>query len=98
VLRVDGEPFPHVDFGAHVDRFTVTVSNDGLGRAAIELRLDDPAGPRVGAVAAPFTGGRYEWTAADVTVRGAEGVHDLYLVLTGAVRVARFSFARRRRP
>jgi beta-glucosidase len=85
--------FRDVDFGAGLERFTACVAKQGPGGAAIELRLDGPAaGRRVGTVEVPCTGGRYEWTEVRTVLRGACGVHDLYLVLTGGVRLSRFWF------
>jgi beta-glucosidase len=85
--------FRDVDFGAGLERFTVRVAKQGPGAAGVELRLDGPAaGRRVGSVDVPCTGGRYEWTEVTTPLRGACGVHDLYLVLTGGARVSRFRF------
>jgi beta-glucosidase len=96
VASLDGSgwiAFRDVDFGAGVQRFTALVARDGPGFASIEVRLDGPAaGRRVAVAEVPCTGGRYAWTTATATVRGAAGAHDLYLVLTGGVRLARFSF------
>ena len=85
--------FRDVDFGAGLERFTARVAKQGAGGAAVELRMDGPAaGRRVGSVEVPCTGGRYEWTEVSTPLRGACGVHDLYLVLTGGVRLSRFWF------
>jgi len=45
----------------------------------------------VGGVDVPCTGGRYEWTEVSTALPGACGVHDLCLVVTGGVRLSRFS-------
>jgi len=85
--------FRDVDFGAGVAGFTVRAAKEGPGAGSIELRLDGPAaGRRVAAVEVPCRGGRYGWAEVTVPVRGACGVHDLYLVLGGGVRVSRFRF------
>ena len=49
----------------------------------IQLRLDSPTGPLVGACAVPGTGGWQTWTTQSCKVVGTTGVHDLYLRFIG---------------
>ena len=68
---------------------------DPPARVAIQLRLDNPVtGPVVGTVPVTSTGGPYNWATATAPVTGANGHHDLYLVFTGPLEVATFSFGR----
>jgi beta-glucosidase len=87
--------FRDVDLGAGVDRVDVTACRVGRGRGTVEVRLDGPsAGALLASAEVPCTGGPYEWTSVSAPVRAASGVHDLYLVLSGDIRVARFGFSR----
>jgi beta-glucosidase len=86
--------FRDADFGEGVERFTALVAKDDGEPAGIQLCLADPAtGPVVGTVTVPVTGDRYAWATASAEVYGAAGVHDLYLVLTGGMRLSRFRFS-----
>ena len=88
--------FHEVDFGAGVGTVSARVSSAGTGAAAIQLRLDDPAGGRLaGTIEVPHTGGHREWATAAAAVQGADGVHDLYVVLGGDARLASFTFQSR---
>jgi hypothetical protein len=49
----------------------------------IELRLDGPAGPVIGTLPVPYTGGATQWKNITAAVSGATGVHDLYLMFKG---------------
>jgi beta-glucosidase len=85
--------FREVDFGDGVERFTAQVAKEGGDAASIQLCLGDPAtGPVIGTAPVPATGGRYTWAKATAAVYGAAGVHDLYLVFTGPLRISGFRF------
>jgi hypothetical protein len=56
-----------------------SVTKDG----AIELRLDTETGPLIGTLKVKPTGGLEKWETQSCRVRGAEGVHNLYLRFTG---------------
>ena len=45
--------------------------------------LDTDTGPVIGTLTVKATGGLGKWKAESCRVRGAEGVHDLYLKFTG---------------
>lgn len=66
------------------------------GEARLELRTADPLnGPLLAVVTVPSTANRYSWTTVTAPLTGAvEGVHDLYLVLHGGLRLAAFTVGR----
>jgi len=68
-------------------RLTLTAAREAPGTAAVEVRLDGPAGPLLGTVEVPSTGSRRAWRAVTGDVTSPGGVRDLYLVLGGAVRL-----------
>jgi beta-glucosidase len=87
--------FGDVHFGDAVTSFSAQVAKADTSAASIELRLDNPVtGPVVGTVPVTSTGGQYNWVTATGQVSGAHGHHDLYLVFTGPLEVATFSFGR----
>jgi beta-glucosidase len=87
--------FGDVRFGDAVTSFSAQVAKADTSAASIELRLDNPVtGPVVGTVPVTSTGGQYNWATATGQVTGAHGIHDLYLVFTGPLEVATFSFGR----
>jgi arabinoxylan arabinofuranohydrolase len=51
--------------------------------SAIELRLDEPSGEVIGTLKIKPTGGLDKWKTQSCRVKGAKGVHDLYLKFTG---------------
>ncbi|MNO26570.1 Arabinoxylan arabinofuranohydrolase precursor [compost metagenome] len=79
-----------VDFGSTgAGAFSASViSLEGGG--TIELHLDDPAGVLIGKLSVPAANGPEEWVELKTEVRGAEGVHNLYLVFTGTTGTGLF--------
>lgn len=76
----------NVDFGAEgAGTFSASVLCDTKPRAwkggAIELHLDRLDGPLIGTLPVSYTRG--EWKTETTNVRGAQGVHDLFLVFKG---------------
>jgi len=69
-----------VDFGKGAREFSVSASANVLG-GVIEIRLDAADGKLVGSLAVPNTKNAYEVLSCDV--KGAKGVHDLFLVFRG---------------
>jgi arabinoxylan arabinofuranohydrolase len=67
-----------VDFASGATSFTARVASSS-GGGAIELRLDNENGTRVGTCAIPSTGGAQTWATASCAVSGASGKHDLFL-------------------
>ncbi len=72
-----------VDFGEGAASFRAAVASKTNG-GVIEIRLDSLEGPLVGTCAVPGTGAWQTWTTSYCTVQDASGVHDLYLVFSGA--------------
>ncbi len=71
-----------VDFGQGASSFTASIASvykDG----SIELRLDSLDGPVVGQCLMGSTGGWEQWQTRSCDIRGAKGVHDLFLVFKG---------------
>jgi hypothetical protein len=72
-----------VDFGAKgASKFLASVASATKG-GAIELRLDSETGPLIGTLQVKPTGGLDKWKTQSCRVKGAQGVHDLYLKFTG---------------
>jgi beta-glucosidase len=72
--------------------FTAQVARASAGTAQIQIRLDDPAtGPVIGTATVPSTGDVYTYTAITAALSKVHGVHDVYLVFTGDLRIASFS-------
>jgi glucosylceramidase len=76
--------YKNVDFGTGVTGATARLAcqqNPGNCGGTLEFRLDSNTGTLVASVPIPSTGGFQTWqTTAPVTVSGASGVHDLYVV------------------
>ena len=60
------------------------------GAGTIEVRLGGPSGTLVGTATSPGTADKYTYTSV-TTALTADGRHDVYLVLTGDVRVDTFT-------
>ncbi|RNG17876.1 carbohydrate-binding protein [Streptomyces botrytidirepellens] len=83
--------FRQVSFGADSpDRLTVRMASAGCGSGcALQLRLDDPKGRVVATLPVRDTGGADQWQERSVRLaRAVTGTHDVYLVATGARKVA----------
>ena len=74
-----------VDFGVGAGAFSASMScgtKPGVSSGGVlELHLDAVDGPIVGTVSVGYTA--CKWKKETVTVSGAEGLHDLYLVFKG---------------
>ena len=72
--------------------FTAQVARAAAGTAQIQIRLDDPAnGPVIGTATVSSTGDVYTYTTTTAPLTRVHGVHDVYLVFTGDLRIASFS-------
>ncbi|MFC3490918.1 family 43 glycosylhydrolase [Glycomyces rhizosphaerae] len=69
-------------FGTGARQFTARVASATSG-GTIELRVDGPNGPVVGACTVSGTGGWQTWADVSCPVSGATGTRDLYLTFTG---------------
>ncbi len=87
--------FAHATLDAATDTFFARVSSAGQD-AAIEVRLNNPAGPPLGTLAVPHTGpGNYETVSC--AIDNVSGERDLFIVFTGTdtdVSLSWFSFTR----
>ncbi len=76
--------YKNVDFGAGVTSVTARLAcqqNPGNCGGTLDFRLDSNTGMLVASMPIPSTGGFQSWqTTQPVTVSGASGVHDLYVV------------------
>jgi arabinoxylan arabinofuranohydrolase len=81
-----------VDLGSGgAKRFTANVASP-TGGGTIELRLDSLEGLHLGNLTISKTGGWDEWQEQSVSVSGATGTHDLYLVFRGNGDAPLFNF------
>jgi arabinoxylan arabinofuranohydrolase len=72
-----------VDFGDQgAAKFLASVASDADGNT-LTLRLDSEVGTAVGTLKVKPTGGLDKWETQSCNVRGARGVHDLYLRFFG---------------
>jgi hypothetical protein len=72
-----------VDFGDKgASKFLASVASATEGNA-IELRLDGLSGELIGTLKVKPTGALDKWKTQSCRVKGAKGVHDLYLKFTG---------------
>jgi len=72
-----------VDFGKKgAKKFLASVASASAG-SKIELRLDSETGPLIATLKIKSTGTLDKWQTQSCRVRGAKGVHDLYLQFTG---------------
>jgi glucosylceramidase len=78
--------YKNVNFPAGVTAVDARVASAGNG-GTLEFHLDSAAGPLVGFVTVPVTGGWQKWTTVTGTVSGASGLHDLYAVFKGTTDI-----------
>jgi beta-xylosidase len=72
-----------VDFGQQgAKKFLASVASASAG-SKLELRLDSETGPLIATLKVKSTGALDKWQTQACRVRGAKGVHDLYLKFTG---------------
>ena len=73
-------------------RFSARVSNDGKKTVEMEIRFDRPDGPAAARISVPVTKDRYDYAEVEAPVSVAAGVHDVYLVFRGKMRISTFQF------
>ncbi|HKG13078.1 MAG TPA: carbohydrate-binding protein [Pyrinomonadaceae bacterium] len=78
--------YKNVTFPAGLSAVDVRVASAGNG-GVMEFRLDGTAGPLVGTVNVPVTGGWQKWATVSGAVSGASGQHDLYVVFRGTTDI-----------
>jgi glucosylceramidase len=89
----DSLTYEHVDFGKGVTAVEARVASAGSG-GTIEFHLDGPAGPLVGTVPVPVTGGWQQWTTVSGAISGANSVRSLALVFRGGQSVGNLNWFR----
>jgi beta-glucosidase len=81
-----------VDFQSGARWVTARVTAPA-GGARLEVRLDEPFAAPAATIDVPATGDPYAWADVTAAVTGADGVHDVYLVLdTAGARIDRVTF------
>jgi len=83
--------FAEAALGRKAVTFTASAARAGGGTGTIEIRLDSPSGPLVGTAAVGSTGSVYTYAQTSVSLRGASGRHDVYLVFDSGMRLTTFS-------
>jgi beta-glucosidase len=84
--------FARSDLRTGPSAFTAQVAKGTTGKATIEIRLDNPlSGPVIGTATVSSTGDVHSYTTTTASLSGARGIHDIYLVFTGDLRIASFS-------
>jgi beta-glucosidase len=71
--------------------FTARVAKESAGAGRIEVRLDSPEGRLAGTAQVQSTEDRYRYTTVTTGVTGLSGRRDVYLVLSGGVRLLSFA-------
>lgn len=62
--------------------FMARVASAGAG-GSLQIHLDSPSGTLIGTCTVPSTGGWQTWTTQTCKLKGASGIHNVYLVFTG---------------
>ena len=82
-----------VDFGLGAQRFSLTAA--AKGKCTVTLRLDSREGPVIGTLRLTSTTGLDRYQAFETKIKGAAGIHDLYLCfsqVSGDVRLDWWQF------
>jgi beta-glucosidase len=79
------------DAALHAKTFTAQTAKASTGDGSIQIRLDSPTGRLVGTATVAATGDKYTYATTTAALSGATGRHDVYLVVSGDVRVSTFS-------
>lgn len=73
--------YNNVNFGSGYSRMDVRLANGSSANgASIEFRLGSTTGTLIGTVNSDSTGGWDTWETRSITLNGAQGVHNLYMV------------------
>ncbi|UQZ34370.1 hypothetical protein C2I18_13085 [Paenibacillus sp. PK3_47] len=72
--------YKQLDFGPGTPDINLRMATANSG-GTLELRMDSETGPLVGSLAVKSTGGWSAWSTITVPLTGANGIHDLYLLL-----------------
>jgi len=71
--------------------FTARTASDTAG-GSIAVYLDSPNGTLIGTMSVPGTGGWETWITQTISLNGASGCHNVYLVFTGGFNIQWFNF------
>ncbi|GIH24485.1 beta-glucosidase [Acrocarpospora phusangensis] len=66
---------------------SATVGVSSVAGGSIQVRVGSPTGRVIGTIPVPATGDVYSWTSASAALTRTSGVHDVYLTVTGDLRV-----------
>jgi beta-glucosidase len=71
--------------------FTAQIARSDSGPATVQIQVGSPTGRLLGTATVPSTGDAYTYTKVTTPLAAEHGVADVYLVFTGALRIATFS-------
>jgi aryl-phospho-beta-D-glucosidase BglC (GH1 family) len=71
--------------------FTARTASGASG-GSIAVHLDSPTGTLIGAMTATGTGGWQTWNTQTISLNGAGGYHNVYLVFTGGLNIQWLTF------
>ena len=74
-----------------VTSFSARTASAGSG-GSIAVHLDSPTGTLIGTMNAPGTGGWQTWNTQTISLNGASGYHNVYLVFSGGLNIESFNF------
>ena len=83
--------FADAKLGSSDTTFTATVAKADAGAGSIEVRLGAPDGELLGTADVSSTGDVYDYATTTASLAAANGVEDVYLVLSPGLRLASFS-------
>jgi hypothetical protein len=83
--------YQNVNFAGGFANVSARLASAGAG-GSLQFRLDSVAGPLVGSVTIPNTGGWQTWQTVTGTAFGAGSLHNLYLVYSGTGNLNWFQF------
>jgi len=63
--------------------FTARMASDAATGGELQVHLDSPVGPLIGACQVPITGDWQSWTNRSCNLIPSDGFHNLYLVYAG---------------
>jgi arabinoxylan arabinofuranohydrolase len=80
-----------VDFGKGANRFEVNAAS-ATGGGNIDIHIDAMSGPLLAICTVRYTGGWQRWSKQSCVMKDISGIHDLYLVFSGAGNSGLFNF------
>jgi len=83
--------YQNVNLASGFTNVTARVAGAGSG-GTLEFHLDNPAGPLIGSLAIPVTGGWQTWQTVSGALTGGSGLHNLYLVFNGGSSIGNLNW------